>query len=221
MNTAKSALLAACFLLTARPAPADSVILGSDLSQVSHAGAGLCPSFSNCEVLAQQFTLLYPTLIDQIKVQMSGPDSLLGNPGSFSVDLENPLGTPIDSIGSGTLTYVSGTYATQLFSFGNLNILLNPGTYYLGINGGDIGWNSAPALTTPYGTLGAEFACDPTVSHCSDPTRWGSGRSGAERAMEIDGTAITPEPSSWLLLGTPLLATCAARLRRFCKLPAR
>jgi hypothetical protein len=42
---------------------ADSILVGTDLTTIA-GGSGLCPNDSNCEDIAQQFTLLSPVAID-------------------------------------------------------------------------------------------------------------------------------------------------------------
>jgi hypothetical protein len=48
-------------------ADADTVLVGTDLT-TRLGSPGLCPSGSDCEVLAQEFTLFSPVVIDQVKV---------------------------------------------------------------------------------------------------------------------------------------------------------
>jgi hypothetical protein len=202
MKLAKLVLLSACFLTLSRSGSADSILVGTNLANLE-AGAGLCPSDSNCTDLRQQFTLTSPVVIDQIKVVMEPygnfVDSYPG--GDFTVALDG-------FFGSGELPPNStGDIVPQLFDFGNLDISMNPGTYYLSVSGGNVAWAHAPPLLTTAGTIGQGQACDPTLG-----CRWQSVDSTF--AMEIDGTLVTPEPSSWLLLSTGLLSVCAIARRK-------
>jgi hypothetical protein len=203
MKLAKLVLLSACFLTLSRSGLADSILVGTNLANLS-AGAGLCPSDSNCTDLRQQFTFTSPVVIDQIKVVMEPYPAFFLEfypGGDFTVALGGV-------VGSGELPPNStGDSVPQLFDFGNLDISLNPGTYYLSVSGGNVAWAHAPPLLTTAGTIGLEQECDPTAG-----CRWQS--TGSTLAMEIDGTLVTPEPSTWLLLSTGLLSVCAIARRK-------
>jgi hypothetical protein len=69
---------------------ADTILVGSDLYLV--AGSGLCPSFSDCEEVAQQITFFTPVVIDQVKVGISGPNRTGIAAGNFNVVLGHTLG---------------------------------------------------------------------------------------------------------------------------------
>jgi PEP-CTERM motif len=159
---------------------------------------------------AEQFTLTTSVVVDQVKVGMSGPAFPSGG-GSFNVTLGPTLGTGTQ-IGSGTLIYdAQFDFASEIFDFSGLNIPLGPGTYYLQLTGGNVDWAFATPVVTGFGTVGPTFGCDPTVT-CPE------GRYDVlpgTHTFEIDGTATTPEPSAFALLGTGILGLAGALRRRF------
>ena len=190
-------------------ASADSVVAGTDLLSVN-AGAGLCPRTSDCEELAQQFTVSTAVLIDAIKVVITNPGPPIGGlDGSFSLSLGSALGTGT-AIGSGDAT----VGPSEEFDFTGLDISLAAGTYYLLMTGDDVQWNHASALTTSLGSLGPEWVCDPSFFSCSSDAlnQWQS--ISLTEAVEIDGTAVTPEPSTLALFGTGLLVVMGEVRRR-------
>ena len=207
MNFPKVMLIATCLLMTSRSGLADSFLVGTDLS-TSQPGPELCPIVDSCQIRVQQFTLLAPVLVDDIEVAMSGPGyEFSGSPESFTIGLGTQLGSNITGIGSGVVTSdPTQTYTTELFDFENLNLLLEPGTYYLEANGLNAMWNKASPLVTSAGTVGQGLECDDPgyPTNCSDPSRWNPD--SFDYAFQIDGTTEAPEPSSWLLFGTGLLA---------------
>jgi PEP-CTERM motif len=203
MKLAKMVLLSACFLTLSRSGSAGSILVGTNLANLE-AGAGLCPSDSNCEDLQQQFTLTSPVVIDQIKVVMEPYGNFLDfyPGGDFTVALGG-------FTGSGELPPNStGDIVPQLFDFGNLDISMSAGTYYLFVSGGNVAWAHAPPLLTTAGTIGQEQVCDPTLG-----CRWQSVDSTL--AMEIDGTIATPEPSTFALLATGILGLAGATRGKF------
>jgi hypothetical protein len=105
-----------------------------------------------------------------------------------------------------------GTMNTAEFTFNGLSIPLAPGTYYLGIAGANLEWDYATPLSTTAGALGLQLECDPFIYCGTDITRW--DKNARTYAMEIDGTAITPEPSTFALLSTGILALAGASRRR-------
>jgi hypothetical protein len=201
MKLTKLILIVACFLVSSRSGLADSILVGTTLTSVT-GGAGLCPSAADCLLIAQQFTLLQPVVIDQIKVVIAGPYLLDNSDGNFSVSLAGS-----GPIGSGDLVFDPDGHVivAQLFDFGGLNISLGPGIYYLVVSGANVTWTSGDPLLTSTGIIGPERVCDPTVQSCTNPADWQP--IDHPRAMEVDGTVV-PEPSSLLLFGTGLLGLC-------------
>jgi hypothetical protein len=51
---------------------ADTILAGSDLSSAV-AGTGICSGPANCQVVAQQFTVFSPVIIDEVKIIVTGP----------------------------------------------------------------------------------------------------------------------------------------------------
>ena len=185
---------------------ADTILVGSDLYLT--AGSGLCPSFSDCEEVAQQVTFFTPVVIDQIKVGISGPNRTGISAGNFNVILGPVLGGGTE-IGSGDLIFdPNGPLIPGIFTFSGLNISLAAGTYYLQLSGGNVQWDFAEPLVTTAGTIGPSWSCDPTTS-CP---HW--QQVGGIHAFDISGTATTPEPSTFALLSTGILALAGATRRR-------
>ncbi|MCU1251663.1 MAG: hypothetical protein JWQ49_4692 [Edaphobacter sp.] len=184
---------------------ADTILVGSDLYLV--AGSGLCPSFSDCEEVAQQVTFFTPVVIDQVKVGISGPNRTGIAAGNFNVVLGHTLGGGTQ-IGSGNLIFdPNGPLIPGIFTFSGLNISLPAGTYYLQLSGGNVQWDFGEPLITTTGTIGPSWICDPTIS-CA---HWGSAEN--IHAFDIYGTATTPEPSTFALLATGIVVLAGASRR--------
>ena len=205
--------LALCLGLT-QSAHADSLLVGTDLTGNPEQGGVLCAYGSGCNVRAQQFTLYQPVEINQIQILVSGP---LRNdaPRPFSTPITLTLGSqfPVSfgqTFWTGTETFTDpdtnpqSNAITELLSYGGVNTILGAGTYYLQVNGGDAAWGSQEmmALATTAGSLGPAFSCDPD-QNCS-PGRVDQSR-GFLGAVDINGTVLTPEPSSLVLSMTGLV----------------
>ncbi len=206
--------LALCLGLT-QLAHADSLLVGTDLTGNPGQGGVLCAYGSGCNVRAQQFTLYQPVEVSQIQILVSGP---LRN------DAPRPFSTPITlAIGSqfpvsfgqtfwtGTETFADpdtdpqSNAITELLSYDGVNTILGAGTYYLQVNGGDAAWGALGSnvrLATTAGALGLAYSCDPS-SNCA-PGRVDQSDSRFVGAVDINGTVLTPEPSSLVLSMTGL-----------------
>jgi hypothetical protein len=102
---------------------------------------------------------------------------------------------------------------TEEFTFGGLDLSLGAGTYYLGMAGGSLEWDYAlPLLTPSTGLLGNQLSSDPFITF-GDPAEWDTLSSNTY-AIEIDGTVVTPEPSTFALFGTGLVGVIAGVRRR-------
>jgi hypothetical protein len=201
---------------------ADSILVGTDLSN-TQSGPELCPIPSDCNVRISQFTFLTPVVIDDVKVAISGPiftgiGSEFSN-GHFAVNLFSQLpggtfSTITGNVGAGNLVFDPNTLPpiTQVFDFGGLDIALDPGTYYLQVEGANLAWNSASPLATSAGTLGLQLSCDLFENCSTDISRY--NKFGRTFAMQISGT-VTPEPSSWVLFGTGILGLAGVARRKF------
>ena len=205
---------------------ADSILVGTDLSSPT-GGPVLCPQGSNCSIRISQFTLLSPVVIDDVKVALSGLPTILGmENGGFNVILGNalvngpvpptfPPYNPVSGAGIGSGNYVflpDGDLASEVFDFSNLNITFGPGVYYLEVSGADVEWDSAPPLMTSAGLLGEQLSCDPYQNCVADISQYDVYPD--TYAMEIDGMVLTPEPSTFVLLGTGLLGAISGVRRR-------
>jgi hypothetical protein len=209
-------LFSATFFLAASVifAHADTILAGTDLSNPS-SGPVLCPQGANCSIRVSQFIVLTPFVVDDIKVAISGPGPSSSTNGFFSVSLGSGLGAG-GGIGSGDLAFASGPYpplTTQVFDFSGLDMLLDPGTYYLQVSGANVMWDSASPLTTSAGTLEQQLSCDPYLTCGADISRYDIFP--GTYAMQIDGTAITPEPSTFMLLGSGILGLAGVSRRKF------
>jgi PEP-CTERM motif len=196
------ATILAASLAASTFASADSILVGTGLP--TGTSENLCPKFSSCLTAAQQITFNQAVVIDEVKVVVVGPAGplVLDNPATIDpnfivaldTNFENLLG---DNIGTGAVTFDPNNpqTSTQVFDFTGLDIQLAAGTYYLHVNAKDVQWARANPLSTAFGSVGPSILCDPTV-YC-DPVN-----QTANYAFEIDGTVATPEPSTFVLLGT-------------------
>jgi hypothetical protein len=192
-------------------ANADTVLVGTDLT-TSLGSSGLCQNDSDCEMLAQEFTLFSPAVIDQVKVGITGTGGFTGNLGAFNLSLVNELGHGGISIGSGSA--IDDDFTLEIFDFSGLNISLGRGTYFLEMSGGQLDWAVSQPLMTTEGTLGPSWSCDPTINNSCGVDEWGA-ISGYTHTMEIDGTVVTPEPSTFALLATGILGLAGVARRKF------
>jgi hypothetical protein len=205
---------------------ADSILVGTDLSN-AHGGPVLCPDPNECIVRVSQFTLLTSVVVDDVKVAILGPVGESPD-GHFAVNLFSQLpavnGTNFTTgnIGAGNLVFnPNSTPAfTQVFDFGGLDIALGPGTYYLQVEGADLSWDTGLPLATSAGTLGLQLECDLDSHSCSSDLSVPGVRLGWDKdpftyAMQISGTEVTPEPSSWVLFGTGILGFAGVARRKF------
>jgi PEP-CTERM motif len=202
---------------------ADSILVGTDLSN-SQTGPELCPIANDCNVQISQFTLLTSVVVDDVKVAISGPVFDFSNSGGhFGVNLFSQLpgvdggtfSTTTGNIGTGNLVFTLNTFPpiTQVFDFGGLDITLGAGTYYLQVEGANLDWNSASPLATSAGTLGLQLRCDVFENCGTDISKY--DKFGKTFAMQISGTEVTPEPSSWVLIGTGILGFAGVARRKF------
>ena len=203
--------LALCLGLT-QLAHADSLLVGTDLTGNQSQGGVLCPRATGCNSRAQQFTLFVPVEVTQIQILVTGP-YYYTYPAPFTTPVTLHLGRQFPT--SYGQTYWTGselfqdpdpspqnsTY-TELLSFDGVNTRLGAGTYYLQVDGGDLAWGFGgnTALATTAGVLGSSFECDP-YSNCSPGRTSVSSQLGA---VDINGTVLTPEPSSLVLSMTGL-----------------
>lgn len=206
-------LFSIAILLASVFARADSLLVGTDFT-TAQPSVVLCPG-SECESIAQQFTLLSPVVIDDIQIAIGGPAHFGPNPdGSFSVGFTNQLGTET-LIGSGVLPYTpnQSTAINEIVDFNNLDISLAAGTYYIEIAGSNVEMDLTQAVATSAGYWGEQFICDPETPFCNSPAGWGAEPT-SPLAINISGTALTPEPSALVLLGTGIMALAGVRYLR-------
>jgi hypothetical protein len=220
----------ACSLSLPHQGLADTILVGSNLSTASQGGADLCPQVSGCSIRAEQFTLSSTVVIDDVQVSLSSGPGQSSN-GSFSLGLGSELGGSSTLIGSGNLVFSPNQSPTsELFDFNNLNITLGPGTYYIDFSGANDELDYAHPLLTTDGTLGTQFACDPTEQVCSASSSWDTesnafgpyavdlnGTAVTSDAVKLNRTAVTPEPSTLILSATGILALLAVSRRKLSK----
>jgi hypothetical protein len=198
------------FALLAAPilTHADTILVGTNLSSTNPAAAALCPSVGACDEVASQFTFSTAVVIDSISVVVSAPVLNFVSPSNFTIGLGSVLGPGVTTgIGAGNIVTTPGPGApliTEEFTFSGLDIPLGPGTYYLGMAGGNVTWDYAQPLSTTAGTLGLQLYCVVDETCISDITKWNVNNPNTY-AFEIDGTAVTPEPSTLALFGTGIL----------------
>ena len=206
-----------CILVAPTFSYADAILVGTDLSTATHGGAAvLCPQSSDCLDRASQFTLFTSVVVHGISVVVTAPANPSGSTdGNFTVGLGSLPGVGITTgIGAGAIVIdPNGGVTTEEFTFSGLNLSLAAGTYYLGMAGANLEWDYASPLSTTAGALGLQLSCDPFIYCGSDITKW--DKNSRDYAMEIDGTAITPEPSTFALLGTGVLSLAGVGRRRF------
>jgi PEP-CTERM motif len=218
-----SSLLTLALLAAPTLTHADTVLVGTNLSTAS-GGTSLCPSGSDCNDLANQFTLSTAVVIDSISVVVTTgnfPSVTKGDFTSFTIGLGSQItGGVTSGIGAGDIpANPDGTLNTEEFTFSGLDLSLAAGTYYLGMAGGNVDWDRAQPLSTSADAVGQQFLCDPTDAFmaCSNPLNWNSLSGSSEFAFEIDGTTVpvaTPEPSTFALLGTGVLGLAGVVRRR-------
>jgi PEP-CTERM motif len=229
----KLSLIVACSLTLPCQGLADSLLVGSNLSTASNGGAVLCPLVSDCNVRAEQFTLSSSTVINDVQVLLSNDGPTYNPNGSFSLGIGTQLGGSSTLIGSGNLAFSpNGNTTSQLFDFSNLDITLGPGTYYLDFSGADAEIDYAQPLLSSYGTLGTQFACDPTEQACGISNSWDTESNNfGPYAVDLNGTVVTPdgaeldavsthqsvvtpEPSTLILSATGILALVGVTRRK-------
>ncbi|RSL17517.1 hypothetical protein EDE15_3052 [Edaphobacter aggregans] len=157
-------------LVASTLAHADSLLVGTNLASASHGNVVLCPG-SECQSVEQQFTLLTPVVIDDIKISITGPIDFPNPNVSFSVGFGNQLGA-VTSVGAGALPFSSNQSPpiTEVFDLNNLNISLAAGTYYLEIAGGNVAMDEAPPVMTTTRSLARFSSVTPQRQAATFPT---------------------------------------------------
>ena len=148
---------------------ADTVLVGTNLSATNPSAQVLCPIPAGCDDAASQFTLSTAVAVDSISVVVSAPVLNFQSASNFTIGLGNVLGPGVTTgVGAGSLVIdPMGDFVTQEFTFSGLDIPLAPGTYYLGMAGGNVIWDYASPLLTTAGALGLQLECDPTTPLCT------------------------------------------------------
>jgi hypothetical protein len=135
----------------------------------------------------------------------------------------------LGDFGAGTLLAEATTSLSSVigqpesFDLGGLDIPLAAGTYWLEIGStADSALELAPSVGSTLGTLDGYAECvNPfEVEDQCGPPYWGfyapgsANLSDRQLAIDLDGAAITPEPPTWMLMGTGLVALCGFAGRR-------
>jgi hypothetical protein len=225
-----------CLLLVAscRRGLADSILVGPNLSQPVETGLELCLE-AICNEYAEEVTFTQAVEIqevqfilvsDSINGVLNGPVNLYLAPslGDFGA------GTPLAAV---TTSYTVGYGQTESFDVQNLDIQVAAGTYWIEIGStSDSVIDLAPPVAGTPGTIDAFAQCnnpDEAVGdqcelpfwHYNDPSP--AYFDNRQLAIDLDGIALTPEPPTWMLFGTGLVALfgLARRRQNNMRLPCR
>jgi hypothetical protein len=203
---------------------ADTILAGTNLSGTSP-GPELCPVASGCQNRFGQFATPDDFDIHDIKIVLSGPAISGSNTnGNFEVFLNTDLGSASNvrtPIGTGHLTFSasdSDGSVVQVFDFSALNIPMPlDSTLYLEVDGENLNWNTASPLPVSLGVLGFQYSCDPSSGQCAKDLA-SYDRFPGNYALQVSGTdippqAVTPEPSSLLLVATGLFSASIITVR--------
>jgi len=215
-----------CIFLVAscRRGLADPVLVGPDLSQAVSTGLELCLE-SACQEFAEEVT--FDQAVEIQDVQFVVASIGLFGPVNGPVDLY--LATSLDNFGAGTLlagettSFTSSNGQSESFDVQGLDISVAAGTYWLEIGStADSILELAPPIAGTPGTIDAFAQCDNPLEvgdQCGPPD-WKLNQPGSvyldnrQFAVDLDGTAITPEPPTWMLFGTGLVALFGFARRR-------
>lgn len=215
-----------CILLAAscRRGLADPILVGPDLSQPVDTGLELCLS-AICNEYAEEVTFTQAVEIQSVQFVVA------------SVGIFGPLNGPVDlylapslgNFGAGTLlaaettSYTVASGQTESFDAQNLDIQVAAGTYWIEIGStSDSVLELAPPVAGTPGTIDDFAQCDNPNEGVGDqcgPPSWQLNDPGPayfdnrQLAIDLDGTAITPEPPTWMLFGTGLIALLGSARR--------